>query len=88
MAHNQKMLEEKGATWGDKVRIIGISIDQTADVVVKHVADKGWKSVEHFHRATSDCSKVYGVNGVPHILLIDGEGKIAYAGHPSSRNLE
>ncbi len=27
MAHNQKMLEEHGARWGDKARIIGISID-------------------------------------------------------------
>jgi len=27
MAHNQKMLEEKANTWGDKVRIIGLSID-------------------------------------------------------------
>jgi len=27
MAHNQKMLEENGEKWGDKVKIIGLSID-------------------------------------------------------------
>jgi len=27
MAHNQKMLEEHGETWGGKVRLIGLSID-------------------------------------------------------------
>jgi len=28
MAHNQHMLEQKGAEWGDKVKIIGLSIDK------------------------------------------------------------
>jgi len=33
MAHNQKMLEEHGAKWGDKVRLIGLSIDNDASTV-------------------------------------------------------
>jgi len=45
--------------------------------------------VEHYHRHESDCSKVYGVQGVPHVMLIDAEGKIAFKGHPANRpNLE
>jgi len=28
------------------------------------------------------------VNGVPHVVLIDGEGKIAFIGHPAERKLE
>ena len=85
MAHNQHMLEQNGAKWGDNVRIIGISIDQTAEAVVKHVDAKGWKSVEHFHKAGSSADDDYGVQGVPHVVLIDTNGKIAYAGHPASR---
>jgi hypothetical protein len=88
MAHNQEMLEHHGATWGDKVRIIGISIDQTAAAVVKHVNTKGWTKVEHFHRAGSSASEDYGVSGVPHVVLVDGEGKIAFVGHPASLKLE
>jgi thiol-disulfide isomerase/thioredoxin len=88
MAHNHEMLEHHGARWGDKVRIIGISIDEAAPAVVKHVQDKKWEKVEHFHRAGSSCSEDYGVNGVPHVVLIDGEGKIAFVGHPMSTNLE
>ena len=88
MAHNQEMLEHHGERWGDKVRIIGISIDQTASAVVKHVQAKKWEKVEHFHRASSSCSKDYGVNGVPHVVLVDGEGKIAFVGHPMSIDLE
>jgi len=88
MAHNQEMLEHNGAKWGDKVRIIGISIDETVNAVVKHVQAKKWQKVEHFHRAGSTASYDYGVNGVPHVVLVDTEGKVVYIGHPTSRNLE
>lgn len=89
MAHNQEMLEKRKADWGGKVRIIGISIDSGAAEVVTHVDNKGWTSVEHYHRAKSNCSDVYKVNGVPHVMLIDTKGKIVYKGHPASRpNLE
>ena len=36
----------------------------------------------------SDCSTVYEVRGIPHVILIDKEGKIAFSGHPSKRDLE
>lgn len=85
MQHNVDMLEKKGEDWKDKVRILGISIDQTKEAVNTHVADKKWGTVEHFHRAQSDCSKVYSVNGVPHVMLVDKEGKIAFKGHPAGR---
>jgi len=89
MQHNVDMLKTNGEAWKDKVRIIGLSIDQTMEAVETHVKTKGWESVEHWHRDKSDCSKVYSVNGVPHVMLIDKEGKIAYKGHPASRpNLE
>ena len=82
------MLEHNGARWGKNVRIVGISIDKTTDLVVNHVKAKGWEKVEHLFRGGSTCSADYGVNGVPHVVLIDTEGKIAYAGHPAERELE
>ena len=82
------MLETKATEWGDKVRIVGISIDQTAEAVVKHVKAKGWEKVEHFHRAGSSADEDYGVEGVPHVVLVDTHGKIVYIGHPASRNIE
>lgn len=88
MAHNQEMLEHHGAKWGDKVRIMGISIDQTVDAVKKHVKAKKWEKVEHFHRGLSSADKDYGVRGVPHVVLIDTHGMIAFIGHPAERNLE
>ena len=82
------MLEHRAKDWGDKVRIIGISIDKDAEAVLNHVVKNKWTSVEHFHRAGSDCSEVYGVQGVPHVMLVDGEGKLAFVGHPAVRDLE
>jgi hypothetical protein len=82
------MLEHHGAKWGDKVRIIGLSIDKDVETVVNHVKKNKWESVEHFHRAGSTCSEDYGVNGVPHVMLVDGNGVIVFKGHPSVRKLE
>lgn len=44
--------------------------------------------MQHYFRAGSTASKDYSVNGVPHVLLIDSQGNIAFAGHPSERKLE
>lgn len=83
------MLEKKGDEWKDKLRIIGLSIDSAKETVKSHVENKGWTAVEHYFRAGSKCSEVYGVRGVPHVMLIDKEGTIVYKGHPASRpNLE
>merc|ERR1719265_1317041 len=85
IAHNQAMVEEHKDAWGGKVRIIGVSIDKDAPTVKNHVEKNGWTSVEHYHRAKSSCSDDYEVGGVPHILIIGPDGKIAFAGHPASR---
>lgn len=85
MAHNQTMLEEHGATWGDKLRIIGLSIDSGAEIIKTHVESKGWGKIEHYWRSASTCSTVYGVSGVPHVMLINKEGTIVYKGHPAQR---
>jgi len=84
------MITKNGDTWKEKkVRIIGLSIDNEMNALVKHVKDKEWTGVEHFHRAKSDASKVYSVNGVPHVMLVDQKGVIAFKGHPAGRdNLE
>jgi len=42
-------------------------------------------SVEHYHRHESKCSDVYNVRGVPHVMLIDTKGNIAFMGHPANR---
>ena len=82
------MLEHNGAKWGDKVRICGISIDNDIPTVNNHVKAKKWESVEHFHRGGSTASEDFGASGVPHVVLVDTHGKIAFIGHPATRDLE
>lgn len=53
-----------------------------------HVKQNGFERVEHYLRAGSTSDKVYGVNGVPHCVLIDKEGVLQFIGHPMSTNLE
>lgn len=50
-----------------------------------HVTSKGWTKVKHYHRAKSNCSDVYQVRGVPHVMILDKEGKIVFKGHPANR---
>jgi hypothetical protein len=52
------------------------------------VEEKKWTSVEHYHRAGSNCSEVYSVRGVPHVMLVDQDGVIVFKGHPATRKLE
>jgi len=85
MAHNSEMIKEHGEAWGGKVRIIGVSIDKDAPTVQAHVEKNGWGNVEHYHRAKSSCSDDYKVQGVPHIVIVDTNGKIAFMGHPAHR---
>ena len=82
------MLENHGERWGDKVRIIGISDKEPVDTVVNHVNSKCWTKVNHFHQAASNCKEIYNVKGIPHIILVDKNGNIAFYGHPSDINLD
>lgn len=79
------MIEKRKADWGDKLKIIGISIDQTRDAIQKHIEAKGWTNPIHYHRDKSDCSNQYNVSGVPSTMLVDTNGMIVFKGHPANR---
>jgi len=89
MAHNQEMLTKNKDKWGN-VRIVGLSIDNSPDIVKNHVNSKGWSAVEHYHVRNGVCkaSETYGSGGVPHVFLVDKSGKIVFMGHPATRDLE
>ena len=84
------MLEKRGADWGDRVRLIGLGVNYDSNMLVSHIEDKKWTKVEHYHVRNGKCTadNEYGVQGVPHVLLVDTEGTIVFMGHPSSRKLE
>lgn len=91
MKHNQEMIvKHKEAGDWSKVRIIGLSIDQSQATLKSHVEAKGWGDVEHYWARNGVCTgdKDFGVRGVPHCCLVDTHGNIVWIGHPASRDLE
>jgi len=87
MGHNQEMLAKNAATWGDRVRLIGLSIDGDAGTVKNHVESKQWTKVEHWWIRNGKCKddEAYAFSGVPHVCLVDTTGTIVFKGHPASR---
>ena len=73
--------------WEGKVRIIGVSLDQDTATVKTRVEDKGWGKVEHYWKASANLDW-WQFSGIPHVALMDKEGKIVYKGHPASGDLE
>lgn len=92
MKHNQEMLEKNEAVWGNNVRIIGVSVDESKDVIRERVESKKWNKVLHLtllgwkqqHPLVSE----FKIKGIPFVCLVDKWGNINYVGHPSQINLE
>ena len=70
-----------------KVRIIGVSCDQSADATIAHVNRHGWTSLEHY-QLTQECrekiQKQYGFSKIPHVMLVNTEGRIVFKNSPAA----
>jgi thiol-disulfide isomerase/thioredoxin len=73
--------------WQDKVAIVPLSIDDTLDIVRKHVNQRGWTNTFNVWAGEggwrSAPAKMFRVNGVPTTYIIDPQGQIIQAGHPA-----
>ncbi len=87
MADLQK-LRDAHSNWGDKVAIVPLSIDDTLDVVRKHVDKRAWTNTFNVWAGDggwqSTPAKEFRVRGVPTTYIIDPQGKVVIAGHPAS----
>jgi hypothetical protein len=74
------------------VRIVGVSVDDDSEKLIKRIKDKGWTAVDHYKLNGWDGNhnliKYFKVRGIPHVVLVKRNGVINYIGHPSSTNLE
>ena len=75
-----KAIHENYADWQDEtgVKVIAVSIDQAhqIDKVKPMVDGAGWE-YEVLLDPNSDFKRALGVNMIPHVFIIDGNGKIA-----------
>lgn len=91
MQHNQEMVEKNEEKWKGKARIVGVSVDDDIESVIKRVEERKWEKVEHYHAPggfSAPAAAQFGINGIPCVFLIDKKGTIRFRGHPSSINLE
>ena len=90
MAHNEEMLKKNN--WGDRVRIVGVSVDDDVETIKQRVESKDWKRIEHLTLGGWDNDheliKQFSVCGIPFVCLVDTKGEIFFTGHPSELNLE
>ncbi len=61
--------------------IIGVSLDRDKDAWVKAIADDhlDWHQVSDLKYWQNEVARLYGVNSIPHSVLLDKEGKIIAA---------
>lgn len=92
MQHNQEMLEKNEAVWGDKVRIVAVSVDEEKEVIATRVNSRKWTKIQHLTllgwKGDHHLIKNFSITGIPFVCLVDKFGKIAFTGHPSSIKLE
>jgi len=62
--------------------IVGISLDQSKDAWVKAIKDDKltWPQMSDLGHWKSAAAKLYSVNGIPHMILLDKDGKILAKG--------
>ena len=75
-----KAIHEKYADWQEEtgVKVIAISIDQAQNInKVKPLVDSEEWEYEVLLDPNSDFSRAMGVRMIPHVFIIDGDGKIA-----------
>jgi thiol-disulfide isomerase/thioredoxin len=73
--------------WADRVAIIPLSVDQTPELAVKHVTQRGWTALRHFwsqpaDTGQSEAQRDFIVHGIPTAVLLKPDGTIAWRGHP------
>ena len=89
--HNNELMNRRGDSWGDLVTILGISIDNEIETIREHVNDRDWNAVKHVWVPgawKAESVKAYAVTSVPSAFLIDPDGVIVWAGHPTEIELE
>lgn len=71
-------LKEVYSQYKDKLEIVGVSLDNDEQAWKNAISSLGlsWTHMSDLKRWKSEAAVLYGVNSIPHTLLIDNEGMI------------
>jgi thiol-disulfide isomerase/thioredoxin len=91
MADLQK-LRQAHSNWADKVAIVPLSIDDTLDIVRRHVNKRDWTNTFNVWAGDggwqSAPAKAFRVTVVPTTYVIDPLGRIVIGDHPASMKID
>jgi thiol-disulfide isomerase/thioredoxin len=79
-------LEAMAGELGDDVILLGVSLDRSAADARAYVEAKAYTDLVTLYGSLTSARAVastYGVLGIPRTFVIDREGVVRYAGHPS-----
>jgi thiol-disulfide isomerase/thioredoxin len=84
----EPQLEEIQAKWGDKVNVVAVAVavSQSQRRVKRHVEDQE-ADYPYLWDARGEAVRAYEVPGTSVIVILDGEGKVAYTGSGGGQNL-
>lgn len=69
--------------YGDKLGVIAMSVDEDPEAWAKAMEQEkmDWTQLRVAKENFKDVTTAYNFSGIPFMVLIDGEGKIVFAGH-------
>ena len=70
-----------------------MSVDDETGPVVKRIEEKDWKRIDHYRMKAgwddeNELIKLFALDGIPFVALINKQGRIHFMGHPSGCKLE
>jgi peroxiredoxin len=85
MAEADHMVSLKDQYESKGVQIIGISLDQTKNQMIKTAKEKGFTWPQYFDGKVwqNDIAREWGVQGIPATFIIGPEGDVLWKGHPA-----
>jgi len=86
MAEADHMVSLKDQYESKGVQIIGISLDQSKNQMIKTAKEKGFTWPQYFDGKVwkNDIGTEWGVNSIPATFIIGPEGDVLWKGHPAS----
>jgi Redoxin len=92
MEETNRLAAKHKATWKDRICLLPVSIDDNADQVKEHAAQRAWDGLDHCWSGSGanlgfECpaARAFVVFGVPESILIDRDGRILWRGRPMSK---
>ncbi len=93
MQRLNQMAADHRAEWQNRVAIVPLSIDESPEVVVRHVKPRSWDQVDHYWSgaegatgADSPAWRALVGQAVPELLIIGCDSRILWIGHPTGKS--